>query len=119
MSRNDIKAFGKVNTGYQFSNWRKENGNMDYCAKESTLNDYTPEVCARQETVKTRLEAIEKMLYEASMTQKQIIEGLTGARNDENGDKREERCMDDTLVTIQVLAEMCMASANKINVLLF
>ena len=118
MSCGDVKV-NKVSTGCKFNNWRRENDDMDYCARESTLSDFTPEVSPRQETVKTKLETIEKMLYETMLTQKSIIEGLAGLRNDEKGEKREEKCMEDTLATIQTLVGECMSQSRKISELLF
>ena len=95
---------------------------MDYCAKESTLYSYCGEAVEtpRVETsVKDQLGEITTKLYETDSALKSIINNLIGERCNEESPIKEERCMQDTLIQVNMLSEECMAMSHKIKELLF
>ena len=93
---------------------------MDYCARESTINDCAVDETPRLETtVKEQLETITKKLYETDMALRSIIDNLIGAREKEESLVKEERCLRDTLFTVHQLSDDCMSMSHRIKELLF
>ena len=93
---------------------------MDYCAKESTRTENIPVENHRQETsVKDQLNEIAKNLHETDLTMRAIIEGMVGMQGNEEKLLNEEKCMQESLFTVNALSEGCMVMAHRIKELLF
>ena len=93
---------------------------MDYCVRESTINDCMVDESPRVETTaKDQLETISKKLYETDMTLRSIIDNIIGIREKEESTLNEVRCLQDSLFEVHKLTDECMAMSNKIKTLLF
>ena len=96
---------------------------MDYCAKESTLNASCTDIeTPRVETsVKDQLNDISKNLYETDLTLRSIIDNLIhpDGMADIPSTKKEEKCLQDSLMAVYDLSDECMAMAHRIKDLLF
>ena len=96
---------------------------MDYCARESTKNDCVDEKIAEmsrvETTVKDQLDTITKMLYETHLCLRSIMDNLIGTRDNEESPVKEEKCMQDSLYTVNQLSEECMVMSHRIKDILF
>lgn len=95
---------------------------MDYCVRESTKNDCIEEKIQGtrvETTVKDQLDTITKMLYETNLCLRSIMDGLIGTRDKEDSLVKEEKCMQDSIFTVNQLSEDCMVMSHRIKDILF